>query len=150
VAEPVPSTSSEVLIFADIYLSDGTRAGAEDPFRISAHGDYTWRYDWDPLAGTLTVRFFDAAGGVGTSTLTVSDRERAVGVSLNAFGIATGGVGSASAQNVANVFIDDVTYTTATPGPPGWALALGGGLACAASRSGRRLLRRAQARPTAA
>ena len=100
-----------------IILNDNTELLAVAPFTLTTDGDYSWRYDWNPTSNTLTVEIFNNADvSMGTQALTLTAGQRAVGVTLNAFGLSSGGLGNASSTNTINLFIDKVTYTSAVGG----------------------------------
>lgn len=125
-----PQVGNNLRVLADVVFSNGaTLAQSTTPFTITPNGDYTWEFSWSPSTNLLRVEFFDSAGvSVGESSRTLSATQRAFGISLNAFGLTTGGIGEPiSPNNNADVFIDNLSYTTAfVPEPASQALLFSG------------------------
>ena len=120
VAEPEPSTDSDYRIMATIFLGDTVPGGVRSaPLRLSPDEDYKWLYEWNPDLnagnGLLTVEFFESDDtSIGNVSVGLSSSQRTTGVSLDAFGLSTGAIGGPiSPSNAVDVFIDDVSYSTA-------------------------------------
>ena len=88
---------------------------------ISANVARTWDYSWNPAGGTqggglLTV---DVSGpGGGTQTIDLSAGQRALGSTLDAFGLSSRPAVSSNAGQFVDLDIDDVSYTV-LPEPSG-------------------------------
>ncbi len=106
---------------ATIILANGTQiygSWVQAPEGLEASTPYKWRYDYDPAggaagAGELVVEIFAVDDtSLGTSRIELSSAQRSIGVSLDAFGLYTGGNPAKSNNpNTIKLYIDDVTYT---------------------------------------
>lgn len=82
----------------------------------------TWSYEWDPFGGgfgggLLTVTLSGPGGATQALDLTPALRDR--DVSIDAFGFNGEPAVSGQADRLADIFIDDVTYTVAAIPEPG-------------------------------
>lgn len=112
-----PQGSSQFRFRSKSYLNDGSFRDGNEISGLTLNGDYTWSAIYDPtvLDGVFTVELFNSGGSLGTSVLFFSAGDRAVGATFDAFGIGSGGLTPPenSPTNTVDVFIDNVSYSTA-------------------------------------
>lgn len=115
-----PQSGSLLRILASIHLEDGSFLESGTPVLISANTNYTWTANWNPSTLVEQVEFFNSVGtSLGTSTVQINSLNVAQSGPFNAFGILTGGIGGAAPTNVANVYIDNLSYAITPVPEPG-------------------------------
>jgi hypothetical protein len=132
---------------AVIIFNDGTELGTA-PTLLGSNIDRTWSYNWDSTGGVygggvLTVSLSGANGG-GTKVVDITAEARGRGMSSNAFGFNGQAAVSGQSDRLADIFIDDVTYSTqsvsvvaAVPAPPSLLIAGIGSLCVMAGQRAR-------------
>jgi len=111
VSEP-QSINFEFRVRALISLSDGTQIFSAPLEVTGLDVSRTWNYTWDPnadIAGVLIVNLSGSGGGA--VSLGLSQAHRDIGASFSAFGLSSGGIDGADPTNVAELYIDNVSYT---------------------------------------
>ncbi|HEX4592611.1 MAG TPA: PEP-CTERM sorting domain-containing protein, partial [Gemmataceae bacterium] len=124
---------------AYIRLNDGTDVNTLANV-IGANVARTWDYTWDPAGGTqggglLSVTVSGPGGG--TQTIDLNPAQRALGSTVDAFGLSSRPAVSSNSSQFVDLVIDDVSYA-AVPEPSTLALlgvaALAGIQGCRARR----------------
>jgi hypothetical protein len=85
---------------------------------VTSGGDpilYKFDYTWDPATSSLTTHILDTSGVPVAGGTNVLDLESSPTFSLNAFGLSSGFNSSSEPKNH-EIYIDNVTYTTAAGG----------------------------------
>jgi hypothetical protein len=104
-------------IRAVAVLDDGGTIGGAEILGLIQNGDYSWitTYTPDFGMGLLVVEVFSSGVSLGTSTVGLSASQRLVGAYFDAFGIGSGGLTPPenNPQNTVDIFIDNVSYSTA-------------------------------------
>jgi len=99
---------------ASVRLDDGTNIISPPSIPLLSNVPRTWSYDWNPTGGTgsgrLTVTLSGINGG-GTDIIDLTPAQRAVGVTLDGFGFNGESATSSNSGLLADIFIDDVTYS---------------------------------------
>jgi hypothetical protein len=96
-----------------IWYSTGTDGGPLFTIVESLGLTRTWSYDYDPGAGSfgsLTVSISGPGGGTATVFLT-SDQRGSIG-NIDTFGLAVGGISGAANTAQAEIYFDNLIYST--------------------------------------
>ncbi|MEO7298211.1 MAG: Calx-beta domain-containing protein [Verrucomicrobiota bacterium] len=119
-AEPIGGGQGTYRVRPTFTLGDGTTVQPVAVINLTP-GNSTYKYtvDYDPSAGVnsqgrLTVQMFNSAGAsLGTLDQDLTAAQRSIGASFNAYGLITGGLGSANSGNTITLYIDQLTYSSA-------------------------------------
>ena len=121
VIEPDAGLGSEgIRLAAYMLLSSGPEiigGWVNAPIGLDFGVPYTWRYDYDPDggnlgAGQLVVEIFAEGTSLGTSQISLTEAQRNVGASFDAFGLKTGGnPGRSNNPNTVTLYIDELNYS---------------------------------------
>ncbi|MEP6664645.1 MAG: hypothetical protein ABJC04_13385, partial [Verrucomicrobiota bacterium] len=82
---------------------------------------YKFTADYNPTNGVngqgrLTVQVFNSSGAsLGTLTQDLTAAQRNTGASFNGYGLLTGGLGAANSGDAITLYIDQLTYSAASP-----------------------------------
>jgi hypothetical protein len=114
------SSASAVRVETVAFLKNGTERTTGTTVVNFTGGnvaffDYTYNPSLNSGRGRLVANLRNAASNtVYTGTLNLFAGDKTTGAALNAFGMAEGGLAS-DGSNFIDMFVDDVTYSTATP-----------------------------------
>jgi hypothetical protein len=98
---------------ATILLADGVNRSSAAFYLTPGNTNYTWSLDFDPTLNRLLVEVYNNSALVGTATYTPSTSDLGTNISVDSFGIISGGSGNDpfDSNATAGLFIDNVQYT---------------------------------------
>lgn len=119
-------------LYADAFVRfpDGSEARTPLAASLLPNLDRTWNYVWDPsggLAGAGRLTVMVSGPDAGTAILDLSPVDRLKPAPLDGFGLSSGSTPAESGNPrrpdwYADLFVDDVSYSTALPEPSSLAL----------------------------
>lgn len=118
-----PNTEGLARAEPRLYLASGPHDRFLPPIEVPIGRPLTFAMLYDPQggqgSGLFSIELFDGGTSLGRRDAALTEADRATGISLNAFGIHTRLLRDPDPDLWANLYVDDLRYTTVVVPEPG-------------------------------